>query len=142
MNYEFRILRRSDIAQVIGGWNVCLPYDKITEEKFESIVFGDPNFEGEGNIVATLDHMIIGFSAAVAREGVVGRDGKGQDYEKDFGYIKGLFVLDEHREESVKRTLLERALRFLKSKGKKTVKVGQYTGIYFFPESTKGMRKS
>lgn len=133
MNYGFRRLRRSDIAQVVGGWNACLPHDEITEEKFESIVFDDPNFEGEGNIVATINHMIVGLSAAVAREGVAGRDGRGQEYERDFGYIKGLFVVDEHREGNVKRTLLERALRFLKSKGKKIVKVGQYTGIYFSP---------
>lgn len=133
MNYEFRPLRRSDIAQVIQGWNECLPNDKISEGKFEGIIFGDPNFEEEGNIVATLDQKIVGFSAAVAREGVTGRDGRGQDYEKDYGYIKGLFMLDEHRGENMKRALLEKALKFLKSKGKKTVKVGHYTGLYFFP---------
>jgi len=133
MNYEFRTLRRSDIFQVIQGWNECLPYDKISEDKFEGTIFGDPNFEEEGNIVATLDRMIVGFSAVVAREGIAGRDGKGQAYEKDFGYIKGLFVLDEHRGENVKRDLLEKALKFLNSKGKKFVKVGHYTGFYFFP---------
>jgi len=133
MNYEFRTLRRSDIAQVIQGWNECLPNDKLSEEKFEGIIYGDPNYEGDGNIVATLNRMIIGFSAAVAREGIAGRDGKGQDYEKDFGYIKGLFALDEHRGDNAKRALLEKALKFLKSKGKKIAKVGHYTGNYFFP---------
>ena len=133
MDYEFRTLRRSDIAQVTQGWNECLPYDEISGEKFEGTIFGDPNFEEEGNIVATSNRMIVGFSAAVAREGVAGRDGRGQDHEKDFGYIKGLFALDEHRGDNAKRALLEKALKFLKSKGKKIAKVGHYTGNYFFP---------
>jgi len=105
----------------------------MSGEKFKGTIFGDPNFEEEGNIVATLNRMIVGFSAAVAREGIAGRDGKGQDHEKDFGYIKGLFALDEHRGDNAKRALLEKALKFLKSKGKKFAKVGHYTGNYFFP---------
>jgi mycothiol synthase len=133
MDYQYRPLVRSDIAHVIEGWNDCLPYDMITEDRFESTIFDDPNFEGEGNIVATLDDMIVGFAAAVAREGVAGRDGRGRDYERDFGYIKGLFALDEHREGGAKRILLERALRFLRSKGKRMAKVGEYTGNFFFP---------
>jgi len=118
---------------VIEGWNDCLPYDKITEDRFESTVFDDPNFEAEGNIVATLGDTIVGLSAAVAREGVAGRDGRGRDHERDFGYIKVLFALDEHREGGVKGILLERALRFLRSRGKKMAKVGQYTGSFLFP---------
>ncbi|MEM2884973.1 MAG: GNAT family N-acetyltransferase [Thermoproteota archaeon] len=133
MAYELRPIRRQDVAQVVRGWNACLPYDKISKEAFESIVFGDPNFEEEGNVVAALDQEVVGFSSAVAREGVAGRDGRGREREKDFGYIKGLFALEGHRSEGLKTALLDSALDFLRSKGKKTAKVGQYTGRFFFP---------
>lgn len=128
-----RLLRRSDIAQVVSGWNTCLPYDRITEKRFRSTIFEDSNYEKEGNLVATLNDKIVGFVAAVAREGIAGRDGAGRIHEKDFGYIKGLFVLNEFQAEEIKRYLLKRALKFLKSKGKKIVRVGEYTGRYFFP---------
>ena len=128
-----RLLKRSDIAQVVSGWNSCLPYDKTTEEKFESTIFGDPNYEKNGNFVATRNDKIVGFVAAVAREGIAGRDGAGKIHEKDFGYIKGLFVLKEYQEGGIQRDLLKRALSFLKLKGKKIARVGEYTGRYFFP---------
>ncbi|MGQ9514643.1 MAG: hypothetical protein ACUVTL_06295 [Thermoproteota archaeon] len=118
---------------MVKGWDRCFPHDEITEQKFEGTVFGDPNLEEEGNFVVTLKDKIVGFSAAVAREGIAGRDGSGRDCEKDFGYIKGLFFLGGHRDGIVKKDLLERALNFLKSRGKKTAKIGKYTGIYFFP---------
>lgn len=133
MDIKVRLLRRSDIAQVVSGWNTCLPYDRITEKRFESTIFDDPNYEKEGNFVATRNDKIVGFVAAVAREGIAGRDGAGRVHEKDFGYIKGLFVLNEYQEEGLKRYLLKRALKFLKSKGKKIARVGEYTGRYFFP---------
>lgn len=127
------MLRRSDIAKVVLGWNSCLLYDRISEEKFENTVFDDPNYEKVGNVVAVENQGVIGFVAAVAREGIVGRDGAGTVEEKDFGYIKGLFVLNEYRESGIRSVLLNQALEHLRSKGKKIAKVGQYTGSYFSP---------
>ncbi|MGD8507142.1 MAG: GNAT family N-acetyltransferase [Candidatus Bathyarchaeota archaeon] len=134
MDIKVRLLRRSDIAQVVSGWNKCLHYDRLTEEMFESTIFDDPNYEKEGNFVATRNDRIVGFVAAVAREGIAGRDGAGRAHERDFGYIKGLFVLKKYDEkEDTKRYVLERASKFLKSKGKKMARVVKYTGRYFFP---------
>jgi len=128
-----RLLRRSDVAEVVAGWNRCLRYDRISAEKFERTIFEDPNYEGAGNLVAVKNQQIIGFIAAVAREGTVGRDGIGTAEEQEFGYIKGMFVLSEHQEEQTKHSLLTRALEYLQSKGKRTAKIGQYTGSYFSP---------
>lgn len=133
MNDKVRLLKRFDVAQVVSGWNACLPYDRISEERFESTIFDDPNYVKKGNFVATRNDKIVGFVAAVAREGIAGRDGAGTIHEKDFGYIKVLFVLREYQEEGIKGDLLKRAQSFLKSKGKKIVRVGEYTGRYFFP---------
>ena len=133
MEVEARLLRRSDVSQIVTGWNLCLPYDRISRERFESIIFDDPNYEREGNLVATWNDKIVGFIAAVAREGTAGLDGAGKVHEEDFGYIKGLFVLKVSEGEGIKRCLLEKALRFLKSKAKKIARVGEYTGRYFSP---------
>jgi len=40
MGIKVRLLRLSDIVQVVSGWNTCLLYDRISEEWFENIVFG------------------------------------------------------------------------------------------------------
>lgn len=128
-----RLLRRFDVAQVVSGWNTCLPYDRITDERFESTIFDDPNYEKKGNFAATRNDKIVGFVAAVAREGIAGQDGASRINEKDFGYIKGLFMLKEYQEEGVEGHLLEQAMKFLKLKGKKIARVGEYTGRYFFP---------
>jgi len=128
-----RLLRRSDIGQVVSCWNFCLPYDRITVEQFEDTIFDDPNFEKEGNLVATTKvDEIVGFVGAVVREGIIGKDGAGRVEEKDYGYIKCLFVLNDCRKGTQER-LLKQALAFLESKGKKLAKVGQYSGRYFFP---------
>lgn len=111
-----------------------MPYDKITEARFENTIFADPNFAKEGNFAATQNNNVVGFVAAVAREGIVGRDGAGTIRENDIGYVKGFFVLVDHdRDEAIEKDLLERALDFLKSKGKKMARVGDYTGRYFSP---------
>jgi ribosomal protein S18 acetylase RimI-like enzyme len=134
MKIQIRSLKRSDIVQVVSCWCTCLPYDKITVAKFEDTIFEDPNYEREGNLVATKNDEIVGFVAAVVREGIAGLDGAGRAHEEDFGYIKGLFTLKEYDEtEEVKRKLLEKALDFMKSKNKRTARVVRYTGRYFFP---------
>lgn len=134
MGFTIRLLRRSDTAQVVSGWNTCLPYDSITEARFDSTVFDDPNYVKEGNFVATQNGNVVGFVAAVAREGIAGRDGAGRIGEKDVGHVKGLFALEKcGGDEAIEKELLERALEFLKSKGKKIARVGEYTGRDFFP---------
>ncbi len=127
------MLRRSDVARVVSGWNSSFLHDRISEEKFKDTVFDDANYENAGNIVAVENQKIIGFAAAVTREGITGQNGAGTIEEKDFGYIKGLFVLDEYRDLRVRKDLLNQALEFLKSKDKKIAKIGQYTGKYFSP---------
>jgi GNAT superfamily N-acetyltransferase len=131
VDIKVRMLKRSDAAEMVSGLNNCLPYDRVTVETFQSTIFEDPNYEPAGNLAATFSGEIIGFVAAVAREGIAGHDGAGKTHEKDFGYIKALFSFKEYP--AAKRELLEKALVFLKSKGKQIARVGEYTGRYFTP---------
>lgn len=133
MGNGLKLLRRSDATRVVSGWNSCFPYDKISEEKFNHAIFNDANFESAGNMIAVENQKIIGFVASVARDGITGRDGAGTIEEKDFGYIKGLFVMNEYRDSRVRKDLLNEALEYLKSKDKKIAKIGQYTGKYLSP---------
>ena len=132
MNLETRIrsMKRADLSKVVEGWNETFVFDEVDEEKFERTVFGDLNYERDGTLVAEDEGEIVGFASCVAREGVLGKDGKGTEQEKDKGYLKGIFYQDE----DIGRALLERIEEFLRSRGKSVVKVVKYGGgVYFFP---------
>lgn len=129
---QIRTLTSKDVPQVVQGWNRCFIYDQTTEQRFRHIVLDDLNYEAEGNLVATDGDEIIGFVSAVAREGVAGRNGRGRPEEIHYGYIKGLYLL-EGRDIQIKEQLLRRALDYLRSKGKRVVRILLYTGHYFFP---------
>ncbi|MFQ6039318.1 MAG: GNAT family N-acetyltransferase [Candidatus Poribacteria bacterium] len=129
---QIRTFTSKDIPQAVKGWNNCFIYDQVTEQRFRHVVFDDPNYEADGNLAATDNDEVIGFVSAVAREGIAGRDGRGRPEEMDYGYIKGLYLL-EGQDIRVKQQLLKRALDYLRSKGKRIVRVLLYTGHYFFP---------
>jgi hypothetical protein len=129
---QIRILTSTDIPQVVKGWNSCFIYNQVTEQRFRHIVLDDLNYEAEDTLVATDGDEIIGFVSAVAREGISGRDGRGRSGEINYGYIKGLYLL-EGRDIRIKEQLLKRALDYLRSKGKSVVRILLYTGRYFFP---------
>ena len=131
---EIRTLERSDIPKVVEAWNCSLVYDKVTQERFEDVILDDPNYEQAGNILALDQGKIVGFVSAVAREDIAGKDGKSRPHKDEHGYIKGLFVLDEYWDTDVGEMLLEQAEAYLKSKGKRVIKVVVYLGgRYFFP---------
>jgi GNAT superfamily N-acetyltransferase len=130
---ETRTLTRPDIPKVVEAWNRSLVYDRITQERFEWVILDDPNYEPEGNVIALDQGKIVGFCGAVARKGILGQDSTGRPHEKEYGYIKGLFVLDEYWDVGVGERLLEQAEAYLASRGKRVIKVVQYTGRYFFP---------
>jgi len=123
----------SDLPETVKGWNLSLPYDQVSERHFEHVILHDPNHEKGAALVAVHDGKIIGFISSVAREGVSGADNRGRPHEKDDGYIKGLFVLDEFRRNGIGSKLLDSVLEYLRSKGKRRVRVITYTGSYFFP---------
>ncbi|RKY04134.1 hypothetical protein DRP77_04655 [Candidatus Poribacteria bacterium] len=129
-----RKLESSDVPELVEKWNRSLIHDPITEEKFRYAVLEDPNCEAAGNLVAVDQGGITGFVSAVVREGIKGRDGRGRPEEKDDGYIKAIFV-DEGRadHDEIGRELIEAAEGYIKSKGKRVVKVVLYTGRYLFP---------
>jgi GNAT superfamily N-acetyltransferase len=130
---EIRTLEELDIPKVVEAWNQSLIYDQITRERFERVVLKDPNYEKEGSILALDRSKIVGLVIAVAREGISGKDNRGRPEEKDNGYIKGFFLLDDYWDTGIGERLLDEATGYLRSKGKSLIKVVVYTGRYFFP---------
>jgi GNAT superfamily N-acetyltransferase len=131
---ELRVLEKSDIPEVVEGWNQSLIYDQVTQERFGKIILDDPNYEQAGNVVALDQGKIVGFVSAVAPGGIANDDGKGRPLEQDSGHIKGLFVLNEYWDADVGAKLLDRAEKYVNSKGKSSIKVVVYLGgRYFFP---------
>ena len=133
MMFRIRPLERGDLPEVVEGWNRVLVYDRVDEERFKRVVLEDPNYEKELNLVALDDGRVVGFIAAVAREGVWGRDGRGRPEEAYDGYIKGFYLLNGYWESGVGERLLGEVFERLRSRGKRVVKVVEYTGRYFFP---------
>ncbi len=133
MEIFIRPFETEDVPEVVKGWNVSLPYDRVNENHFIRVILDDPNYEKESSYVAINEGQIVGFISSVAREGILGADGRGRPYEKDYGYIKGLFVLENYRRKGIASALFDKAIDYIKSKGKSKIKVITYTGYYFFP---------
>jgi GNAT superfamily N-acetyltransferase len=133
MRVDLRPIRTPDVPEVVKGWNPCLPYDKIDEDKFKGIVLDDPNHEDGASIIAISRDRIVGFISAVAREGLSGADGRGRPGDIDYGYIKGFFVLKDFRRQGIGTKLLYKATEYIRSKSKSNIRVIAYTGRYFFP---------
>ena len=133
MKIDIRVMEVTDVLDIVQGWNSCLPYDQISEERFKHVIFDDANYEKDSCLVAVHDGKIVGFISAVAREGIFGADHKGREYEKDQGYIKGFYVLEEFRRKRIGSELFDRSIDYLKSKDKSVIRILTYTGNYFFP---------
>lgn len=135
MQVTIRPMEAPDVSEVIRGWNLSLilPQDQVDEARFKRVILDDPNHESDASLVAIRDGKIVGFVSSVVREGVTGADGRGTSHGKDDGYLKGIFVLEEFRRQGIGTQLLDRAIEYIKSKGKKVMRVITYTGRYFFP---------
>jgi len=133
MQVIIRAMEPSDIPEVVRGWNLSLTHNQTDEARFERMILGDPNHEKGASLVAIHDGKIAGFISSIAREGVSGVDGRGRPYEKDNGYIKGMFVLEEFRRRGIGTKLLDGVKNYMRSKGKSVIRIVTYTGWYFFP---------
>ena len=133
MQITIRSMEISDLPEVVRGWNHSLPHDQVDESRFEDVILDDPNHKKGAALVAVHDGKIIGFINSIVREGILGADNRGRQHEKDNGHIKGIFVLEQFRRQGIGAKLLTEAEKYIKSKGKKIIRVITYTGRYFFP---------
>ncbi len=123
-----------DVARVVSAWNLALPHDQVSVERFRSVMLEDPNYEPEGVLTAQADDgSLLGFSACALRRTVSGKDGRGTEWVFGWGFLKGFFVVECDREDEVAGSLLERAEAYCREAGKAELRVTEYAGAYVFP---------
>jgi ribosomal protein S18 acetylase RimI-like enzyme len=133
MQINIRPMVLTDLSEIVKGWNYSVIYDKMDERRFRSTIIEDANHKKQDTLLAIYDGKIVGLISSVAREGISGADNRGRPQEKDHGYIKGIYVLEEFRRKNIGSKLLMEVENQLKSREKKLIKVITYTGRYFFP---------
>ncbi|MGB9596062.1 MAG: GNAT family N-acetyltransferase, partial [Candidatus Poribacteria bacterium] len=133
MEVSIRTMEKSDVKDIVNEWNRSLIYDQVDENRFQDVILGDANYEKNSCLVAVAGGKITGFISVITREGIAGADNRGTLQQKDYGYVKGLFVSDQFMRRGIASKLLDRGIEYLKSKDKSIVKVLEYTGRYFFP---------
>ena len=125
-----RPMRREDLPAALEIWNRTFIHDTRAEPAFDRTVLGDPNHDPAGTLVAATGGRITGFASCVVREGLKGKDGKGSEKGRNDAYLKGLF----YDSEETGQALLEHVEAFVRSTGKRVVRVVVYGGgAYFFP---------
>ncbi|RLF03852.1 MAG: hypothetical protein DRK00_08000 [Thermoprotei archaeon] len=128
MRLEVRCYEPGVEEEVVRLWNECLKYDPITVKVFERKVLLDPNFDAEGLKLAYLDGGLAGFALCIVRRYPLFYQG----LEEEHGWITALAV-KPGAEAEVGDRLLEEALEFFKSRGRRFVWFSPYTPNYFFP---------
>ena len=83
-----RPLRESDASSLLPAWNANLPHDQVSPQRLLFLVFGDPNYEPDGLVLAEDgEGAVLGFAGAVLRRDVAGKDGGGSEREFSRGYL-------------------------------------------------------
>ncbi|MBI5956594.1 MAG: GNAT family N-acetyltransferase [Chloroflexi bacterium] len=124
-----RGFRPGDLAPVVELWNQSLVRDPITPGLFQNKVLLDPNYDPEGCLVALEGGQVVGFMLAVARKVPL----PGVGLETGNGWITAFFVHPSYRRRGIGSALLEPALDFLRSQGRREVWVSPYAPNYFTP---------
>ena len=119
----------NDIGGVIGLWNDVLCEHSVDRRAFVKNVLLDMNFDPCGFVVSENDGIIDGFVHTVVRGYPVDA---GAPCEEERGYINVIAVRDDGYE-TVGRELIACAERYIAEKGKRIVRVSDYSPNYFHP---------
>jgi len=128
MGVEVKCYEPGVEEELVGLWNRCLKYDPITLKVFERKVLLDPNFEAEGLKLAYSGGRLVGFALSIVRRYPLFYQG----LEEEHGWVTALAV-EPGLEGEVGGRLLEEALGFLRSRGRRLAWFSPYTPNYFFP---------
>lgn len=99
----------------------------MSRESFTRVIFDDPNYDKECNLVALSGSRVVGFAGGAASAD----DSK----QKEESHVKLIAVSPEMRRRGVGTELLGRLVGHFRSRGKSVVRVVRYPsgGRYFFP---------
>ena len=120
-----------DLAPVVALWNLCLPKDPLTEERFWRLFVLDPNFDPNGFLVAISaeDGAVVGALQTMYRKVPLGSLGT----QPDTGWLTAFFVHPDGRRRGVGTRLLDAGLAHLRAAGRAKVLCNGYAPYYLFP---------
>lgn len=121
--------RPGDEKSIVQLWNKCLVTDPINQIRFRNLVLLDANFDPAGLKLAFDQNQLVGCAYAVRRILPM----YGTDLEQDNGWITFFFVHPSYRHSGIGRKLLEDAILFLKTKGRRNVFFSSYAPNYILP---------
>lgn len=126
---EIRAYRAGDEAALMAAWNAALPYDPVDVATFRRQVLLDPNFEPAGLHLAEVNREVAGFCLGIVRRAPFEELG----LEPERGWITAFGVRPEQRRRGLGAALLEAALNWFESKGRREVLIAPYVPYYFVP---------
>lgn len=126
---QFRHYQPGDGAPLAEAWTLAAPRDAVTPDRLRDLVLLDRNFDPTGLIVAECEGRIAGAAYAVRRRVAE----TGSDLEPGRGWVLFFFVVPEHRRAGIGRSLLTRAMDWLRSGGATEVVFSAYTPNYVLP---------
>ncbi len=118
-----RPYQETDYPALVRLWNDCLPYDRLSHERFLQMFLLDTYFRTEGFLVAMEDDRFVGFLQAIHRTGT----------EEKTGYLTAFGVLPAYRRRGIGTALLEAGLNYLREQGMEQVSCNGYAPYYAFP---------
>ncbi len=125
---NLRTYQGGDEGAIIQLWNRTLIHDPIDASTFYRKVLLDANFDVSGVWVAEIDSQLVGYIQAIVR-----RVPLGTEYEPDVGWITAIAVDPNFQGRGIASQLMDHALAYLRSKGRKRVEFSSYAPYYVVP---------
>ena len=125
----YRSYALGDEKQIVELWNECLLNDPINSNRFRNLVLLDANFDPNGLRLAFDQEQLVGCVYAVRRLLPM----INTELEPQNGWITFFFVHANYRKNKVGNKLMQDAIAFLKSEGRKYVFFSSYAPNYIVP---------
>ncbi len=120
---KMRMLKETDIEDILGLWNRNVPHDQMTPELLEEKVWDDKDFSKELTRVAIHDNRVVAFGMALVRTGQPERH----------GYIKMLAVEKKFQNQGIGARILRQLEAALKKLDVDTVRIAESAPNYLVP---------
>lgn len=129
MTITYRTYQPGDEVQLVRVWNECLLEDPTTSERFRNLILLDANFDPEGLRIAADGDRVVGCVFAVRRLMPM----HGTELEPNNGWITFFFTDPAYRRQGIASQLLQEAVAFLHSQGRRNIFFSSYAPNYIVP---------
>lgn len=125
-----RKIEKHDTGAVIKLWNEAMPTHRTDGHLFLKNVYLDMNYDPDGFLLAFCEDELVGFVWAVIRRYPIDVNAPS---EEGHGYINLFTLKSEADASTVGREMLLAAERYIRSRGKREIRVSDYSPNYVYP---------